>query len=127
MKKNVMLLIISFFLISVQAEIIEWKGMEFGKEQNPKWLSNFVKKSDERLLRKKFEISKEYAIFFGVGNDSSLVSAQNCAYSDCMEKISARNDSNVFLLNTLLPVYEFWELDDYSGYTVYCVYKLKVK
>lgn len=127
MKKNIMFLIISFFLISVQAEVIEWKGMEFGKEQNPRWLSNFIRKGDERLLRKKFEIKQGYTIFFGTGNSSDLPGAQAFAYSDCIEKLALKNKNDLFLLKTFSPVYEFWELDDCSGYTVYCVYKVKLK
>ena len=31
-------------------EVVAWKGMEFGIEQNPKWLRSLVEKHDENSL-----------------------------------------------------------------------------
>lgn len=106
------------------AEMISWKGMEFGSEQNPAWLRSLTQKNDERATRKKFEIDGTFHVFFGMGKDMSLDTARGYASSDCMRKVLATAGTDVAILSGLIPVYDFWTLDE-NGYTVYAVYKLK--
>lgn len=106
------------------SKTISWKGMEFGGEQNPAWLQSLIQKNDERATRKKFEIDETFKIFFGVGKAENLESAKGYASTDCMKKILAAEKTDVAILNALIPVYDFWTLDE-NGYTVYAVFKLK--
>lgn len=124
MKRLVIIFAFCFALPSLFAEIISWKGMEFGSERNPAWLKNLTKKNDERTARKRFEIDDAFEIFLGVGKDEDLESAKSYAASDCMKKILAVEETGETILNGLLPVYDFWTLDE-TGYTVYSLFKLK--
>lgn len=105
-------------------EVVAWKGMEFGIEQNPKWLRNLVEKHDEHLARKKFDIAKNARLFYGTGTAPDLESARNAAASDCMKKILGE-ESGARTVSGLSPVYEYWMQDDESGYTVTAIYSLE--
>lgn len=104
-------------------EVIAWKGMEFGVEQNPKWLKNLVERNDERLARKKFDVKKNVQLFYGTGTAPDLENARNYASVDCMAKISGTDGAQA--VNGLSPVYEYWEQDDKAGYTVTAVFSLE--
>lgn len=105
-------------------EVVAWKGMEFGIEQNPKWLRSLVEKHDERPARKKFDIAKNARLFYGIGTAPDLESARNYAASDCMKK-ALGTDGGARTMSGLSPVYECWEQDDESGYTVTAIYSLE--
>lgn len=105
-------------------EVVAWKGMEFGIEQNPKWLRNLVEKQDERLARKKFDIAKNARLFYGTGTAPDLESARNAAASDCMKKVLGE-ESGARTVSGLSPIYEYWMQDDESGYTVTAIYSLE--
>lgn len=105
-------------------EVVAWKGMEFGIEQNPKWLRSLVEKHDERPARKKFDIAKNARLFYGTGTAPDLETARNNAASDCMKKVLGK-ESGARTVSSLSPVYEYWEQDDETGYTVTAVYSLE--
>ena len=124
MKRLILLVAFCLFCAHGFAEVISWKGMEFGGERNPSWLRSLTQKNDERATRKKFEIDGTFQIFFGTGKDANLETARGYASSDCMQKILAAEKTDVTILNGLALVYDFWTLDE-NGYTVYSIYKLK--
>ena len=105
-------------------EVVAWKGMEFGIEQNPKWLRSLVEKHDERPARKKFDIAKNARLFYGTGTAPDLGTARNNAASDCMKKVLGK-DGGARTASGLSPVYEYWVQDDETGYTVTAVYSLE--
>ena len=127
MKKYTAITVILFLSTALFSEITAWKGMEFGKEQNPEWLYTLVQKNNDKLLRKKFSIDASYQIFFGTGTEKTPEAARNAAYSDCLNKILAENKNKNAILNSMTPVYEYWELDDKKLYTVYTIYSMQNK
>ncbi|MDE6350758.1 MAG: 2-hydroxyacyl-CoA dehydratase family protein [Treponemataceae bacterium] len=102
-------------------EVVAWKGMEFGTEQHPKWLKNLVEKHDERPARKKFGIAKNARLFYGTGTAPDLENARNYAAADCMKNILGTDDG-ARTVSGLSPVYEYWEQDDETGYTVTVIF-----
>ena len=106
------------------SEVVAWKGMEFGIEQNPKWLRSLVEKHDERPARKKFDIAKNTQLFYGMGTAPDLETARNNAASDCMKKVLGK-DGGARTVSGLSPIYEYWVQDDESGYTVTAIYSLE--
>ncbi|MBD5447389.1 MAG: hypothetical protein HDR32_06540 [Treponema sp.] len=121
MKKNIALLACLAMGALTFGEVVAWKGMEFGVEQNPKWLRSLVEKHDERPVRKKFDIAKNARLFYGTGNAPDLESARNYATADCMQKaLGAESDART--VSGLSPVYEYWEQDDETGYTVTAIF-----
>ncbi len=124
MKKIIALLVCLAAGALTFGEVVAWKGMEFGIEQNPKWLRSLVEKHDERPARKKFEIQKNARIFYGTGTAPDLESARNAAASDCMQKVLGK-DGGARTVNGLSPVYEYWEQDDKTGYTVTAIFSLE--
>lgn len=102
-------------------EVVAWKGMEFGVEQNPKWLRSLVEKHDERPARKKFDIAKNARLFYGTGIAPDLESARNYAAADSMQKALGA-ESGARTMSGLSPVYEYWEQDDETGYTVTAIF-----
>ncbi|MBD5426646.1 MAG: hypothetical protein HDR38_03705 [Treponema sp.] len=102
-------------------EVVAWKGMEFGIEQHPKWLRSLVEKHDERPARKKFGIAKNARLFYGTGTAPDLESARNYAAADCMKNVLGTDDG-ARTASSLSPVYEYWEQDDETGYTVTVIF-----
>lgn len=124
MKKIIALLACLAACALTFGEVVAWKGMEFGIEQNPKWLRSLIEKHDERPVRKRFDIAKNAQLFYGMGTASDLETARNNAASDCMKKVLDK-ESGARTLNGLSPVYEYWVQDDESGYTVTAIYSLE--
>jgi hypothetical protein len=115
---TIVILLVSFHSFS---EIVNWKGMEMGIEQNPKWLSAYTQQHNEKLLRKKFDVDKTEKVIVGIGNASSLESARTGSQLDGQKKASELNQNGKVRLQ---PVYEFWQEDDKNGFTVYSVYTI---
>lgn len=123
MKKIIALLACLAACALTFGEVVAWKGMELGVEQNPQWLVSLVSGQSEKPARKKFGIARNARVFFGTGTAPDLESARNIASADCMQKVIDKTGTRT--LNGLSPVYEYWEQDDESGYTVTAIYSLE--
>ncbi len=104
------------------AEVVSWKGMEMGTEQNPKWLKDLVEKNNEKCVRQHFEIENDYLIILGIGESLDLNYAMSLAYADCLNKIPENQRQNP---KNFSQVYEFWIKDDKKGFCVYNIMKLQ--
>ncbi len=121
MKRILTFFLFLFFVSSINAEIIDWKGSEFGIEPSPEWLSQYLETGKESVLRQKFDIEKRVPVIIGIGKSYEFEVAKMSSHVDatkCFEEKYSKykNASLVF-------VYEYWEEDEENFY-VYSVYKV---
>lgn len=132
MKKNLMalfLLIIAQFAFS---EAIDWTGMNLGMDEYPSWLSNFVEKSNDKKLRKKFDLKKDDIVFFGFSKNSSknysLTNARLNAVTKLKKMISdnlrEKKNIDVILVSGYEELYTYWEEDEDEIFKTYIVYSI---
>lgn len=122
MKKLVSLILFLFFVSSVSAEIIDWKGSELGIPSSPAWLTQFKESGRISVLRKKFDIDRTSKIIMGIGKSEEL---ENAKYSAEMKATKSFDEH--FKDNNkakMVFVYEYWEQDDEENYTVYSIYQV---
>ena len=119
--KKITLSVIVILLVSFHAfsEIVKWKGMEMGLSRNPKWLSSYISKNNEKALRKKFELDSSEKIILGKGQAAFLETARSASLLDAQKKVSELQASGKIRLQF---IYEYWEEDDEEGFTVYSIY-----
>ena len=119
--KKITFFTIVFFLISFHSfsEIVNWKGMEMGLPKNPKWLQLYKSAKNEKLLRKKFDIDKSERIVVGISSAASLEEARSASQLEAQAEAAALQKNKK---NRLLPIYEYWEEDDKTGFIVYSIY-----
>ncbi len=124
MKRILSFLVFLFFLFSVNAEIIDWKGSEFGIDPSPEWLTQYLNTGKDSVLRKKFDIDKRTPVIIGVGKSYEFEIAKMSSQVDatkCFEEKFSKNKKT-----SLVFVYEYWEEDEENFY-VYSVYKVLKK
>ena len=118
MKKIIAFTIISsFFLFHSFSEIINWKGMELGIAPNPKWLKSYITKNDEKLLRKKFNITSNEKIIVSSASAKSLETARAGSQIEAQAQVSKLTEKV-----RLEFIYEYWLEDSEKGFTVYSIY-----
>lgn len=113
---------------------VSWAGKEFGKEHSPLWLVRFLKKGDDKLLRKKFGIAKNDFVFVGQGKAETLNDARYLAEADLYKKILAKlktdgetKNINATKIIGLERLYDYWEKDESGIYSDYVVYTISDK
>ncbi|MEE0886339.1 MAG: hypothetical protein UIB61_05490 [Treponema sp.] len=120
--KNLFPAILFFLLGSIAfSEIVSWKGMEFGLDSCPVWLEKYLDKKNEKPLRRKFGIERSKSVVVGVGSGESLESARSFSQTDAIKKYFASIKENQ-VAQSLCFVYEFWNEDSDSGFTVFSIY-----
>ena len=91
--------------------------MESDMAQNPKWLTSYITKKDEKLLRKKFDISSNEKIIVASATAKSLEMARSASQIEAQAQASQQTGKV-----RLEFIYEFWQEDSEEGFTVYSIY-----
>lgn len=128
-------LIFLFFIISntLFADIISWKGQEFGLNENPQWMKEYMESNNETEIRKNFNISSKDLIFYGYGEDDFIANAKKFAILNCekvaLDKFFEANPKNakIMQLSGLQQFTDFWIQDSETGYKYYVFYKISKK
>lgn len=123
--KKLILAFASLFLACFcgSAEIVNWKGMELGLDEEPAWLEKYLANKNVAPIRRKFSINKTYDIIVGVGNAKGLETARQLASVSAEKK--ALGISKTKILKDFCSVYEFWQEDSEKGFSVYAIYQLR--
>lgn len=122
MKKLVSLILFLFFVISVNAEIIDWKGSELGIPSSPAWLTQFKETGKISVLRKKFDIDRTSKVIIGFGKSDELEEAKYLSEMNATKTFSKLLKDNSKA--KMVFVYEYWEQDDEEIYAVYSIYQV---
>lgn len=123
MKKLLFVFIFCICNFLCYSEVISWKGMEFGTEENPVWLEEYLTSKNEKKLRKKFSIKKSESVYIGIGTSKFLEDARQNSQIQIYEKYFSGTNGQPQIISSLDFVYEFWTKDSDNLYTVYSVFK----
>ncbi len=122
MKKYFSLVVVLvFFFFSSNAEVIRWKGMELGLPERPKWIRQYLEKSEVQYIRKKFQIDRNSIIIVGIGTANALELGRSLSQTDALHKLQSDYSESK---NSFVYITEYWEEDDANVYTVYSIYEL---
>ncbi len=100
------------------SEIVDWKGVEHGLEARPKWVFKYIKGGNEKAVRSRFGVAANSKIVLGVGRSRDLEKARTASQLEAQKKAANISPNLLFL-------YEYWEEDDETGFTVYSIYECR--
>jgi len=123
MKKQFIFVLLFLFLnFHFFPDIINWKGMEFGKEKEPNWLKAYIQTNDVKKIRKKFDIDSSQRVVVGIGISESLENARNISQIDAQRQFNENSKKNNIERQRLMFIYEYWIEDSINGFVVYSIY-----
>lgn len=138
MKKILIALCLLIISQNIFSEVVDWTGMNLGFDEYPSWLSNFVEKSNDKKLRKKFDLKKDDIVFYGFSENSSKTFSLTNARLDGVTKLKKmvsdnldnKKNLNVISVSGYEELYTYWEEDDdedgdetFRTYIVYSISK----
>ena len=129
MKKRLVFIFFCLIASYLFAERIDWKGKEMGMKPNPAWLSTYLKKNEEKNIRRKFDIDKNAVIFYAISEDLSLENAKYTAEMDCRKKVleylkESNKNRDVINVSGMERVTDYWEKDSDGTYKFYVFYTI---
>ncbi len=129
MKKKLITSLLFILTFNVFSEIVAWKGQEHNLSPTPDWLREYIEKENEKKLRKKFHVEKNYLIFYSQMTDLYLENARYAAQIACQNQIrnylvKKNPQKKIQGVKGLEEITEFWTKSSDGIYTVYIFYQL---
>lgn len=139
-QKNIFLYIAVLLMtenfLSAKPRIIDWKNSDFNNDSNPKWVKSLFEKNNDKIIRKKADISEDYIVFYAFADSEEIssakmlaqIKAQNCC-SDRIKNETVKTDKPVHIeITGMEPVIDFWQQLSDEGkifFRYYTVYKIR--